>query len=264
MQRSDLIILAARPSMGKTSLATNIAFNTGRAYLNSGGKEGAVVGFFSLEMSSEQLATRILSEESEVPSERIRKGDFPKKDFVCLVEASNLIHKVPMFIDDTAGLTVSALRTRAMALKRQHQLGLIVVDYLQLMRTGGNSRQENRVQEISEITRGLKMIAKDLDMPVLALSQLSRQVEQREDKRPQLSDLRNPVRSSRTPTWSCSCIATSLLSRQAACRARCRHRRSIWNGKPRWPSRPQSRRGHRRQAASRPGRDGQAVLPIRS
>ena len=190
LQRSDLVILAARPSMGKTSLATNIAFNTGRAFLNSGGKEGAVVGFFSLEMSSEQLATRILSEESEVPSERIRKGDFPKKDFVRLVEASNLIHKVPMFIDDTAGLTVSALRTRAMRLKRQHQLGLIVVDYLQLMRTGGNSRQENRVQEISEITRGLKMIAKDLDMPVLALSQLSRQVEQREDKRPQLSDLR--------------------------------------------------------------------------
>ncbi|NNG02700.1 MAG: replicative DNA helicase [Inquilinus sp.] len=190
LQRSDLVILAARPSMGKTALATNMAFNAARAYLNSSGKEGAVVGFFSLEMSSEQLATRILSEESSIPSERIRKGDFPKKDFHRLVEASNLIHKVPMFIDDTAGLTVSALRTRAMRLKRQHKLGLIVVDYLQLMRPGGSSRQENRVQEISEITRGLKMIAKDLDLPVLALSQLSRQVEQREDKRPQLSDLR--------------------------------------------------------------------------
>ncbi len=190
LQKSDLIILAARPSMGKSSLATNIGFNTARAYLNSGGKEGAVVGFFSLEMSSDQLATRILSEESAVPSERIRKGDFPKKDFVRLVEASNLIHKVPMFLDDTAGLTVSALRTRAMRLKRQHNLGLVIVDYLQLMRTGGAGRSENRVQEISEITRGLKMIAKDLDVPVLALSQLSRQVEQREDKRPQLSDLR--------------------------------------------------------------------------
>ena len=190
LQSSDLIILAARPSMGKTSLATNIAFNAARAYLNSGGREGAVVGFFSLEMSSEQLATRILSEESAVPSERIRKGDFPKKDFVRLVEAANLIHKVPMFIDDTAGLTVPALRTRAMRLKRQHKLGLLVVDYLQLMRTGGTGRTENRVQEISEITRGLKMIAKDLNLPVLALSQLSRQVEQREDKRPQLADLR--------------------------------------------------------------------------
>ena len=190
LQRSDLVILAARPSMGKTALATNIAFNAARAFRKTEGREGAVVGFFSLEMSSEQLATRILSEESAIPSERIRKGDFPKKDFVRLVEASNTIHQVPMFIDDTAGLTVSALRTRAMRMKRQHKLGLLVVDYLQLMRTGGTSRQENRVQEISEITRGLKMIAKDLDLPVLALSQLSRQVEQREDKRPQLSDLR--------------------------------------------------------------------------
>ena len=190
LQKSDLIILAGRPSMGKTALATNIAFNAAKAYLNSGGKEGAVVGFFSLEMSSEQLATRILSEESTIPSEKIRKGDYPNRDFYKLVEASNLVSKVPMFIDDTAGLTISALRTRAMRLKRQHDLGLIVVDYLQLMRPGITSRNDNRVQEISEITRGLKMIAKDLDVPVLALSQLSRQVEQREDKRPQLSDVR--------------------------------------------------------------------------
>ena len=127
--------------MGKSSLAANIAFQRRRAYLNSSGKEGAVVAFFSLEMSAEQLATRILSEQIRNPSERIRKGDFPKKEFVRLVEASNLIQKVPMFIDDTAGLTIPALRTRAMRLKRQHNLGMIVVDYLQLMRTGGSGRR---------------------------------------------------------------------------------------------------------------------------
>jgi replicative DNA helicase len=191
LQASDLVILAARPSMGKTALATNMAFNAAKAYLNSGGKEGAVVGFFSLEMSAEQLATRILSEESEIPSEKIRKGEMSKKaDFPRLVEAANLIDRIPLFVDDTAGLTITQLRTRALRLKRQHNLGMIVVDYLQLMRPAGTSRNDNRVQEISEITRGLKMIAKDLDLPVLALSQLSRAVEQREDKRPQLADLR--------------------------------------------------------------------------
>src|SRR5690606_10570672 len=124
------------------------------------------------------------------PSEKIRKGDMKRSDFPRLVEAAQLIRRVPMFVDDTAGLTISQLRTRAMRLKRQHNLGLIVVDYLQLMRPSGHQRADNRVQEVSEITRGLKMVAKDLDVPVLALSQLSRQVEQREDKRPQLADLR--------------------------------------------------------------------------
>jgi replicative DNA helicase len=190
LQSSDLVILAGRPSMGKTALATNMAFNAAKAHLNSGGKEGAVVGFFSLEMSAEQLATRILSDEAQIPSEKIRKGEMKRTDFPRLVEASTTVRMVPMFVDDTAGLTVSALRTRAMRMKRQHGLGLIVIDYLQLMRPAGAQRTENRVQEISEITRGLKMVAKDLDVPVLALSQLSRQVEQREDKRPQLSDLR--------------------------------------------------------------------------
>ncbi|MEM7442293.1 MAG: replicative DNA helicase [Pseudomonadota bacterium] len=191
LQKSDLIILAGRPGMGKSALAANIAFNAAKAYLNSGGKEGAVSGFFALEMSAEQLATRILSEESEIPSEKIRKGEMSKKaDFPRLVTAANLIDRVPLFIDDTAGLTLTQLRTRALRLKRQHNLGMIVVDYLQLMRPSGSSRTDNRVQEISEITRGLKMIAKDLDLPVLALSQLSRAVEQREDKRPQLADLR--------------------------------------------------------------------------
>ena len=190
LQRSDLIILAGRPSMGKTALATNIAFNTARAFVESQGKEGAVVGFFSLEMSAEQLATRILSDATEIPSEKIRRGDIRNADFPKIIEKSNEIHRVPMFVDDTAGLTISTLRTRALRLRRQHNLGLIVLDYLQLMRPSGSSRVDNRVQEIAEITRGLKMIAKDLNVPVLALSQLSRQVEQREDKRPQLADLR--------------------------------------------------------------------------
>lgn len=191
LQASDLIIMAGRPGMGKSALAANVAFNAAKAYLNSGGKEGAVAGFFALEMSAEQLATRILSEESEIPSEKIRKGEMSKKaDFPRLVSAANLIDRIPLFIDDTAGLSLTQLRTRALRLKRQHNLGMIVVDYLQLMRPSGASRSDNRVQEISEITRGLKMIAKDLDVPVLALSQLSRAVEQREDKRPQLADLR--------------------------------------------------------------------------
>ncbi|MEO3433552.1 replicative DNA helicase [Inquilinus sp. CAU 1745] len=190
LQNSDLVILAARPSMGKTALATNMAFNAARAYAETDGKEGAVVAFFSLEMSSEQLAVRILSDEAKIASEKIRKGEMKRSDFPRLVEAAQTLRRVPIFVDDTAGLTITALRTRAMRLKRQHNLGMIVVDYLQLMRPSGTGRSDNRVQEISEITRGLKMIAKDLNVPVLALSQLSRAVEQREDKRPQLADLR--------------------------------------------------------------------------
>jgi len=190
---SDLVILAGRPSMGKTSLATNIAFNAAKARLQAGpdGNDGAVIGFFSLEMSAEQLATRILAEESGVSSDRIRRGDVRREDFEKFVAASTRLQTVPLFIDDTPALSVAALRTRARRLKRQQGLGLIVVDYLQLLRPAAASRgQENRVQEISEITRGLKAIAKELAVPVLALSQLSRAVEQREDKRPQLSDLR--------------------------------------------------------------------------
>ena len=190
LQRSDLVILAARPSMGKTALATNIAFNAAQAYLRKDGREGAVVGFFSLEMSAEQLATRILSDQARIPSEKIRKGEIKKAEFPNLAEAAQTVRQAPLFVDDTAGLTISQLRTRAMRLQRQHGLGLVVVDYLQLMRPSGTQRIDNRVQEISEITRGLKMIAKDLNVPVLALSQLSRAVEQREDKRPQLADLR--------------------------------------------------------------------------
>ena len=188
---SDLLILAGRPSMGKTALATNIAFNTARRYAETGGKEGAIVGFFSLEMSADQLATRILADQSGISSDAIRKGQLKEDDFRRFVEASQKLAQVPFYIDDTPALSIAAIRTRARRLKRKCNMGLLVVDYLQLLH-GSGSRQgiENRVIEVSEITRGLKAIAKELQIPVLALSQLSRAVEQREDKRPQLSDLR--------------------------------------------------------------------------
>ena len=187
---SDLLILAGRPSMGKTALATNIAFAAAKAYHRTGGKEGAVVGFFSLEMSAEQLANRILADEAQVASDKIRRGELRDTDFPRFVEAAQALSSVPFFVDDTPALSVSALRTRARRLKRTHGLGLLVIDYLQLMRGSGAKNQENRVQEISDITRGLKAVAKELNIPVIALSQLSRAVEQREDKRPLLSDLR--------------------------------------------------------------------------
>ena len=190
LQKSDLVILAGRPSMGKTALATNMAFNAAEAFAETNGVEGGMVGFFSLEMSASQLATRILADVAEVPSEKIRRGDVKDTDFGRFVEASQRLARVPLFIDDTPALSIGALRTRARRLKRQHGLGLIVIDYLQLMRSTGGRAAESRVLEVSEITRGLKAVAKELDVPVLALSQLSRAVEQREDKRPQLADLR--------------------------------------------------------------------------
>ena len=191
LQRSDLIILAGRPSMGKTALATNIAFAAAQAHADSRGGEGGIVAFFSLEMSAEQLATRILAEVSEVGSEKIRKGEVRDVEFRRFVEASQRLASVPLYIDDTPALSIAQVRTRARRLKRQFGLGLIVIDYLQLLRGSGTGRaNESRVLEISEITRGLKALAKELSVPVLALSQLSRAVEQRDDKRPQLSDLR--------------------------------------------------------------------------
>lgn len=188
---SDLLILAGRPSMGKTALATNIAFKAAERYAVTGGKEGAVVGFFSLEMSADQLATRILADVASVSGDAIRKGQIKDTDFRRFVEASQRLSQVPLYIDDTPALSISAIRTRTRRLVRQQKLGMLVIDYLQLL-TGSGSRQssENRVLEISEITRGLKAIAKEFNIPVLALSQLSRAVEQRDDKRPMLSDLR--------------------------------------------------------------------------
>jgi replicative DNA helicase len=192
---SDLLILAGRPSMGKTSLATNIAFNIAKAYRrgqrpdgSEGAIEGGVVGFFSLEMSAEQLAARVLSEASRVPSDRIRRGDLTEDEMRRFIEAAKALEACPLFIDDTPALPISTLAARARRLKRQHGLDALFVDYLQLAKASG--RSEGRVQEVSEITQGLKAIAKELNVPVVALSQLSRQVESREDKRPQLSDLR--------------------------------------------------------------------------
>ena len=195
LHRSDLLILAGRPSMGKTSLATNVAFNIAKAYqkgaLPDGGEgavNGGVVGFFSLEMSAEQLAARVLSEAAEVPSARIRRGDMNEAEFRRFVEAAATLEACPLYIDDTAALPISQLAARARRLKRTHGLDALFVDYLQLVRPA--SAKDSRVNEVSEITQGLKAIAKELDIPVVGLSQLSRQVENREDKRPQLSDLR--------------------------------------------------------------------------
>ncbi|UWR16849.1 replicative DNA helicase [Sulfitobacter sp. M368] len=193
LHKSDLLILAGRPSMGKTSLATNIAFNIAKAYRRGtrpdgteGAVDGGVVGFFSLEMSAEQLAGRILAEASEISSHKIRQGDMDETEFRRFVNAAKELEACPLFIDDTAAIPIAQLSARARRLKRTHGLDLLIVDYLQLVR----GTAENRVQEIGEISMGLKAIAKELDIPVIALSQLSRQVESREDKRPQLSDLR--------------------------------------------------------------------------
>ncbi len=190
LQASDLIILAGRPSMGKTALATNMAVNAAKAFVETGGRDGAVVGFFSLEMSAEQLATRILADMTSIASDKIRRGEVRDTDFHKFAEASQIMARMPLFIDDTPALTIGAIRTRARRLKRQNNLGMIVVDYLQLIQGDARGGSDNRVQEVSEITRGLKAIAKELNVPVLALSQLSRAVEQRDNKRPQLADLR--------------------------------------------------------------------------
>ncbi|BAV52002.1 replicative DNA helicase [Mesorhizobium sp. 113-1-2] len=197
LQSSDLIVLAGRPGMGKTSLATNIAFNVAEAYVPAQQADGSfkaanggVVGFFSLEMSSEQLATRIISEQTEISSSKIRRGEITEMDFEKLVACSQTMQKIPLFIDQTGGISIAQLSARARRLKRQRGLDLIVIDYIQLMQGSSARASQNRVQEITEITTGLKALAKELAVPIIALSQLSRQVESRDDKRPQLSDLR--------------------------------------------------------------------------
>ena len=193
---SDLLILAGRPGMGKTALATKIAFGAARALLansridNPNAAARQCVAIFSLEMSADQLATRLLAEEARVSADRIRRGEISSRDFDNFVKVSREISDIPLMIDDTPSLTLSALRTRCRRLKRTQGLGLVVVDYLQLMRPAAGTKPESRVLEISQITQGLKAIAKELAVPVLALSQLSRSVENRDDKRPQLSDLR--------------------------------------------------------------------------
>jgi replicative DNA helicase len=196
LHKSDLIILAGRPGMGKTALATKIAFGAAKAMLNNARVDNPnampkeSVAIFSLEMSADQLATRLLAEEARVSADKIRRGEISTRDFDNFVKVSRDISEIPLTIDDTPAITLSALRTRCRRLQRTQGLGLVVVDYLQLMRPAAGTKPESRVQEISQITQGLKAIAKELAVPVIALSQLSRAVESREDKRPQLSDLR--------------------------------------------------------------------------
>lgn len=194
LQNSDLLILAGRPSMGKTALSINLAVNACKSLMKKGEAEEMEtppsVGFFSLEMSSEQLAARMIAMEAAVDSSRMRVGMLNDDEFAKIVQANVTLHNLPFYIDDTPALSISAVRTRARRLKRRHNLGLLIIDYLQLLRGSQKSSEGSRVQEVSEITQGLKAIAKELNIPVIALSQLSRAVEQRDDKRPQLSDLR--------------------------------------------------------------------------
>ena len=197
LHKSDLIIIAGRPSMVKTALGTNIAFNCAIKYQEEKDEfenkkiiDGGKVAFFSLEMSSEQLATRILAEQTKISGDKMRKAELNKNDFNKIAKTSSELENLNLIIDDNPVLTIPILRARARRLKRLHDINLIIIDYLQLMSSSSNNRNDGRVQEISEITRGLKSIAKELNIPIIALSQLSRQVEQREDKRPQLSDLR--------------------------------------------------------------------------
>ena len=197
LHNSDLIIIAGRPSMGKTALGTNIAFNAAKKYKEKEDDfglttviDGGKVAFFSLEMSAEQLATRVLAQESKISGDKMRKAELSKDDFKKIAKASSELENLNLIIDDNPILTIPSLRARARRLKRLHNIDLIIIDYLQLMSGSSNSRNDGRVQEISEITRGLKAVAKELNIPIIALSQLSRQVENREDKRPQLADLR--------------------------------------------------------------------------
>lgn len=197
LHKSDLVILAARPSMGKTALATNIAYYAARNNRRLAGPngqmtsvEGAVVGFFSLEMSSDQLAARILADVSGVPSDKMRRGELTPKDYEDIRNAAEEMEGIPLYIDDTGGISISQLAARARRLQRTSGLDLLIIDYLQLITPSGARRNDGRVQEVTEITKALKALAKELAIPIIALSQLSRAVEQREDKRPQLADLR--------------------------------------------------------------------------
>ncbi|MBV8754797.1 MAG: replicative DNA helicase [Hyphomicrobiales bacterium] len=197
LQPSDLIIVAGRPGMGKTALATNMAYNIARAWRGDVRPDGhietvngGIVGFFSLEMSAEQLATRIISEQTDIPSYRIRRGEIEPGDFDRIAAVAREMESIPFYIDETGGLAIAQLAARARRLKRQRGLDLLVIDYIQLLQGSSRRAAEGRVQEVTEITTGLKALAKELNVPILAASQLSRQVEARDDKRPQLSDLR--------------------------------------------------------------------------
>jgi replicative DNA helicase len=197
LQPSDLVVLAGRPGMGKSSLATNIGYNIAKAWqggIRADGQtettNGGIVGFFSLEMSAEQLATRMIAEQTEIASYRIRRGEISTSDFDRIAEAARDMERIPFYIDETGGISIAQLTARARRLKRQRGLDVLVIDYIQLLQGSSNRAQQGRVQEVTEITTGLKALAKELNVPIIALSQLSRAVESRDDKRPQLSDLR--------------------------------------------------------------------------
>ena len=241
LQSSDLIILAGRPGMGKTALATNIAFNIAKAYRGETQPDGTIetvnggiVGFFSLEMSAEQLATRIIAEQSGVPSSKIRRGDITEADFDNDHATPRRDAALPFYIDETGGISIAQLAARARRLKRQKGLDLLVVDYLQLL-PGSASRRDNRVQEVTEITTGLKALAKELNVPIIALSQLSRQVENRDDKRPQLSDLRESGSIEQDADVVMFVYREEYyLEQQGAAPG---HRRARRRGRPRWTRR---------------------------
>ncbi len=264
LQSSDLIVLAGRPAMGKTSLATNIAFNIAKAYRGEQrpdgtieAVEGGIVGFFSLEMSAEQLATRIIAEQAGVSSSKIRRGDITESDFHRVAEAVREMQSIPFYIDQTGGISIAQLTARARRLKRQRGLDVLVIDYLQLL-SGSKSRGENRVQELTEITTGLKALAKELSVPIIALSQLSRQVESRDDKRPQLSDLRE-VRLDRTGRGRRDVrLSRGILPQGQG--AAPRHGGAPHLDEPDG-GRARPRRSDHRQAAPRPDRHGGA--PVR-
>ncbi len=254
LHASDLLILAGRPGMGKSSLATNFAFAAAQRFtrdtedgLEPSKSAGAPVVIFSLEMSADQLATRILSEQSGISSENLRMGKISKQEFSSLARAAGELSSLPLYIDDTPGLTIASLRARARRLKRQKGIGMVVVDYLQLLQGSGRSSNDNRVQEISEISRGLKQLAKELDLPVLALSSSAARSRRARTRSRCCPTCANPARSSRTPTSSCSSTARIIMSprvspsgRSTATTPRCSRRTSngsgTWSVSMAWPS----------------------------
>ena len=255
LQASDLVILAGRPGMGKTALATNIAFNIAKTYRSRTRADGAVetadggvVGFFSLKCRPSSWRPASSPSNPASPPTRFCRGDITENDFRRVADAVTEMQQIPFYIDQTGGVSIAQLAARARRLKRQRGLDMPVVDYLQLM-TGSKSRAENRVQELTEITTGLKTLAKELNIPIVACSQLSRQVEQRDDKRPQLSDLRRIDRSSRTPTSSCSCSARNTISRT---RSRARAPRSTSPGWRKWKARTAAPRSSSASSATAP------------
>ena len=234
LQSSDLIIVAGRPGMGKTALATNIAYNIAKAWQGEVRPDGhittvngGIVGFFSLEMSAEQLATRILAERTGIPSSTIRRGGISEQDFEVIRDVSLELQNMKFFVDETGGLSIAQLAARARRLKRQRGLDLLVIDYIQLLSGSSKRSQDNRVQEITEITTNLKALAKELNVPIIALSQLSRQVESRDDKRPQLSDLARIGLDRAGRRRGAVRVSRGILPRQQGAAARYRRTRQV-------------------------------------